>query len=180
MFNIFSENAWVFETRGYFAILFGIFMLVWTPTTIAVLISFFGAYVLLDGVIVAVLALRMFGKKDWWMLLLEGIAGITLGTVTFAWPWLATLIFLYGIAAWAMITGIIEIAIAFELKRVLHKDPLLAMGGAVSFLAGMFVMIFPEAGAIALIWLLGLFLIAIGILLLVLSFRLSRQPSFAF
>lgn len=56
---------------------------------------------------------------------------------------------------------------------------ILALAGALSILFGAFVVIFPGAGALALLWLIGVYAVAVGVLLIVLGFRVrsvTRTP----
>lgn len=57
----------------------------------------------------------------------------------------------------------------------------MALGGAVPVLFGIVIALFPSAGALAVVWLIGAYAIIFGFLMLFLSFRLrclagGRQP----
>ena len=66
----------------------------------------FGAYAFADGVLAIVTALRRHGASDpWWLLFLEGLAGVATGGVTLLWPGPTALVLLYLIAARALVTG---------------------------------------------------------------------------
>jgi uncharacterized membrane protein HdeD (DUF308 family) len=155
------------------AIIFGILALVVPNITLIVLIAFFGAYALIDGIIAVYLAIR--GReinRNWGWLLVEGIAGILIGIVTFRWPGVTALVLLAFIAAWAIITGISEIFEAIELRQVITNEWLLILSGAASVLFGLLLIIFPGTGALALIWLIGIYAIIFGLLLLALAWQL--------
>ena len=72
----------------------------------------------------------------------------------------------------AIVTGVLEIAAAYRLRSVLRHEWLVAFNGVLSVLFGIFVLLFPGAGALALVWLIGWYAIASGVALLVLAFRL--------
>src|SRR5690349_21799639 len=50
MAEILTKNWWLVVLRGVLAILFGIVAFVWPGTTLEVLVLFFGAYALADGI----------------------------------------------------------------------------------------------------------------------------------
>ena len=62
---------------------------------------------------------------------------------------------LYLIAAWAVLTGILEIVTAIDLRKVIENEWLLGLSGLASVVFGVILAIRPGAGALALIWLIG-------------------------
>ena len=179
MGTLLARHWWAVGLRGLVAIIFGILALVVPGITLIVLIAFFGADVLIDGVIAIYLAIRgRENNRNWGWLLVEGIAGVLIGIITFRWPGVTTFVLLAFIAAWAIITGVMEIFEAIELRRVINNEWLLILSGAVSVLFGVLLLFFPGSGALALVWLIGLFALIFGILLLVLAWRLrGMAPS---
>ncbi len=176
MDTLLSRNWWAVGLRGLAAIIFGILALVVPSITLIVLIAFFGAYALIDGVLAVYLAIRgRENNRNWGWLLVEGIAGILIGILTFRWPGVTALVLLAFIAAWAIITGAMEIFQAIELRRVIDNEWLLILSGAASVIFGLLLIIFPNTGALALIWLIGIYAIIFGALLLVLAWRLRQM-----
>jgi uncharacterized membrane protein HdeD (DUF308 family) len=96
------------------------------------------------------------------------------------WPDLTAPALLYFIASWAIITGVLEIFAAFELRREIEGEWLLGLGGLASILFGLILIVFPGDGALALIWLIGAYAIFFGALLIGLAWRVrsmgDRQP----
>jgi uncharacterized membrane protein HdeD (DUF308 family) len=168
-----SRNWWVFLIRGVAAILFGIGAFVWPGLTIAVLVLMFGAYALVDGIfaIIAGIAARNQVER-WWMMVIVGLAGIATGVLTFLWPGMTALVLLYFIAAWAIVTGIFQIAAAIRLRKEIEGEWLLALGGIASVIFGVLLILMPGAGALASIWIIGSYAIIFGILMIGLAFRL--------
>src|SRR5919202_355383 len=173
MLDVLARNWWALALRGVVAILFGLAALVWPGLTLTALVLLFGADALVDGVFAVVAAIARAGReRHWWALLLEGLLGIAAGVVTLAWPGITGLVLLLFIAAWAIITGVVEIVAAIRLRREIEGEFLLGLGGALSVLFGLLLIVRPGAGALAVAWLIGIYAILFGALLLALAFRL--------
>ncbi|HEX9037380.1 MAG TPA: HdeD family acid-resistance protein [Ktedonobacterales bacterium] len=173
MATLLAKHWWAVGLRGLAALIFGILTLVVPNISLIVLVSFFGAYALIDGVIAIYVAIR--GRENlrhWVWLLIEGVAGVLFGILTFRWPGVTALVLLAFIAAWAIITGAGEIFEAIELRHVLTNEWLLIVSGVLSVLFGLVLIIFPAAGALGLLYLIGFYAIIFGALLLVLAWRL--------
>lgn len=173
MLNTLRRNWWALALRGVIAILFGIMAFIWPDITLGALVLLFGAYVLLDGIFAIIAAFRDREENaQWWLLLIEGLAGIAAGIVTFIWPGITAVVLLYLIAAWAIITGILEIIAAIRLREELSGELLLVLSGVLSIIFGFLLIIQPGAGALALVWLVAAYAIIFGIVLIALSLRL--------
>ena len=158
--------------RGLVAILFGVATFVAPGISLAVLVLLFGAYAFVDGVLAIVSAFRRRETDHWGMMLLEGVVGVGAGLVTLFWPGLTALALLYVIAAWALVTGVFEVATAIRLRKVLHDEWLLVLGGLASIGLGVLLMAYPGTGALALVLWIGAYALVFGVLLVGLAFRL--------
>lgn len=159
--------------RGVLAIIFGLLVFLWPGISLYVLVLFFGANALIDGVLALVAALRgSTAGGRWWGMLIQGILGIATGIITFVWPGLTALVLLYFIAAWAIVIGVFEIAAAIRLRKEIAGEWLLALRGVLAVLFGVILIINPGAGALAVVWVIGAFSIALGVLNLILAMRL--------
>jgi uncharacterized membrane protein HdeD (DUF308 family) len=168
-----SRNWWVVLVRGIVGILFGIVTFFAPGITLAALVLVFGAYAFVDGVLTLASAIRRRSTTDrWWILVLEGIAGILVGIATLFLPGITALVLLYLIAAWALVTGILELAAAIRLRKVITNEWLLALGGIVSILLGVLLIAAPGAGALAVVIWIGAYAFVFGALLVGLSLRL--------
>jgi uncharacterized membrane protein HdeD (DUF308 family) len=164
--------------RGLIALLFGVIVFTWPSLTLLALVLLFGSYALVDGIFAIIAAIQAGRqRRRGWPMLLEGIIGIAVGTLTFFWPGITALTLLYFIAAWAIVTGIFEIVAAIELRKEIESEWLLALGGIASVLFGLLLVVFPGTGALAIVWLIGAYSLLFGILLLALAFRLYRLHS---
>jgi uncharacterized membrane protein HdeD (DUF308 family) len=171
--------------RGIAGIIFGVLTFVWPSLSLAALVIVFGAYALADGVLAIISAIRWRGETErWWLILLEGLAGVAAGTITLFWPGITALALLYVIAAWALVTGALEIAAAIRLRKVITGEWLLVLSGIASVALGVLLALFPGPGALALVLWIGAFAIVSGALLIALAFKLrswgrSSSPRWA-
>jgi uncharacterized membrane protein HdeD (DUF308 family) len=166
-------NWHTFIFRGVAAILFGLLALIVPGITLLSLIYLFGIYAAIDGVLNLAAVGRHHGPKDrpWWLLLIQGICGIAAALISFLTPQLTAIALLYLIAAWAIITGVMAIVVAFHLRRHIPNELFLILSGGFSVLAGILAMIFPAAGALTVVLWIGIYAIAVGIMLCVLGYR---------
>jgi uncharacterized membrane protein HdeD (DUF308 family) len=176
MLEYLSRQWWSVALRGALAVVFGVVALIWPDITLRALVLLYGFYALVDGLL-ALAALLVGGnlvreRRGW--LIVEGVAGIAAGVIAFLWPEITALVLLYLIAAWAIATGVLEVAVAIWLRRELRGEWLLALGGIVSVVFGVFLIVRPGEGAVAVVWLIGLFAILFGGALIGLGLRLRR------
>lgn len=168
-----ASNWWSLVVRGIFAIAAGLIATAFPGITITALVILFGAYALVDGVVGFIGAVRASRSHErWGFLLFEGITGILAAAITVFWPPLTAIVLIYLVAAWAIITGIFEIAAAIQLRRSISGEWLLALGGILSMVFGLFIMFYPLAGAIAITLVFGLYAMFFGIVLISLGVRL--------
>ncbi len=168
-----KRHWWVPVIRGIAAIIFGIIAFAYPGLTIASLVLLFGAWVLVDWIfrIVGAVGHRA-TDPDWGWQLVIGILGILVGLLTFHAPQVTALALLIYIAAWALMIGAGEIAIAIKLRREIKGEFFLILMGLASIVFAVLLLWNPLPGAIALIWLIGSYAIVFGVLGVIFGFRL--------
>jgi uncharacterized membrane protein HdeD (DUF308 family) len=167
-----ARNWWMLALRGIAGILFGITAFVWPGATLAALVLVFGAYVFVDGIFAVVAGISLRRQIDrWWLIVLEGAAGIILGLLTFRSPDTTALVLLTFIAAWSIITGMFEIVTAMRIRTMIPNEWMLILSGVVSIIFGALLIALPGAGAIAMVWLLGAYALLFGMLTLMFALR---------
>jgi uncharacterized membrane protein HdeD (DUF308 family) len=176
MVEILSRYWWAFVVRGILAILFGILACAWPGITIVTLVILFGAYILIDGILLIVKAIAHWsGKEDRWFLLLQGLLGVGIGIITLVAPGVTAVVLILYIAAWSLATGVLEIAAAVRLRMEIKGEGWMMVGGIASILFALLLMLFPGAGALGLLWLIAAYAIIFGVALVILGFKLRSH-----
>ena len=175
---IIQRNWWVMALRGLFAVLFGLIALLAPRIALLAFIYVFAAYALVDGgfaIITSILERDLLYRWGW--VLFEGILSILAGFIAFANPALTALVLLYIIAAWAVVTGIMEIVAAFAIREFVSREWVLALAGIVSVAFGMILFFSPGVGILSILWLVGIYGIVFGVLFIVRAFQLRSWAS---
>lgn len=172
MVSTLSKHWWMLALRGVLAILFGVLALIWPGLALEVLVLLFGAYALVDGVAAIFTAFsNREVNKSWWILALEGVIGVIAGILTFVYPGITALVLLTVIAVWAIMTGVMEIIAAIRLREEIEGELLLGLSGLASVIFGVLVLLFPGGGALAVVWMIAIYSIVFGVLLIALGLR---------
>jgi uncharacterized membrane protein HdeD (DUF308 family) len=173
--HTFKLNWWLLALRGMLAVLFGVLAFMWPGATLLTLVWLFGAFALMNGVLSLVLAAKTpKGYPKVGSLILGGLLGILAGLLAFVMPGITALGLLILIAAWAIVTGVMELVAAVRLRKIITNEWLLVLAGIASVAFGVILLFQPGAGALALIWLIAAWAVVFGILLLILAFRMRN------
>ena len=175
-----KRHWWVPVIRGIAAIVFGIIAFVYPGLTIATLVLFFGAWILIDGIfrIVGAIGHRA-SDPDWGWQLVIGLLGIVVGLLTFHAPQITALALIIYIAAWALMIGASEIALAVKMRREIKGEWFLILMGLASIVFAVLLLWNPIAGAAAVIWLIAWYAVVLGILSIFFGFRLRSLRTLA-
>ena len=168
-----EKHWWQVAVRGLIALIFGILVLAWPGVAIAILAIIFGAFVFVDGIFTLVAAVNYkagAGRRTW--LFIRGIAGIIVGLITFFWPAITALALVILIAAWALVTGVMELIYAFRANQDSAIRWMFAISGILSLILGALMLAQPLLGALVIVWIIGAYAVLAGILLIILGFRL--------
>src|SRR6266446_267303 len=173
-----KRHWWVPVIRGIAAIVFGVIAFAYPGLTVAMLVLFFGAWVLIDGVfrIAGAIGGRA-SDPEWGFHLVIGIIGIIIGFLTFHAPQITALAVIIYIAAWALMIGATEIATAIKLRREIKGEWFLILMGLLSIAFAALLLWNPLAGAAALIWIIAWYAVIFGVLGIFLGFRLRSLPT---
>ena len=173
-----AGHWWALALRGGIAILFGLAALLRPGIALAALILLFGAYALVDGIFAIVGVFR--GTRSGtprWLLLLEGVVSILAGIIALVFPGLTAVALLYLVAAWAVVTGLVQVFTAIRLRQEIQGEWALIIGGILSVLFGVLLAILPGVGILSLIWLIGIYAVVFGVLMLIAAFRVRGREN---
>lgn len=180
--SVATRNWKWFLVRGILALVFGVLALIFPFGAILAFTLVFAAYALVDGIASVIAAFRGDGTGPWWAQLLRGVVGVAIGAVFILMPILATIGYavfaLAMLAAWAIVTGIFEIVAAIRLRKEIQGEWMLLLSGILSVVLGLAIPVVLLANPLATIltvgWLIGVFVLIEGGILLLLALRLRR------
>lgn len=157
--------SWALIWRGIFAVVFGCVAIFWSGITMAALIIWFGAFTFLSGIFTCIASVQAARHHtQWGLLLVSGLLSIVVGVLALISPGQMAVAMVWVLGAWAIMTGVFELATALTSTWAGGKRWLLVGTGIVSVALGCLLIGNPLAGAISLVWLLGGYALLIGML----------------
>jgi uncharacterized membrane protein HdeD (DUF308 family) len=175
MLHALAKNWWLILLRGIAFVLFGILTFIWPGITLLTLVLLYGAFALVDGVFSVAAAITGDQPTPRWWLAIVGLLGIAAGILAFVLPGITAVVLLFLIAGWAIATGILQIAGAIRLRKEIDNEWLLIATGVLSIIFGLILVVQPGIGLVTLLYVIGIYAVVDGILLIMLSFRLRRH-----
>jgi len=166
-----SRNWWLVVLRGVAAVVFGLLALLWPGPTLVALAVVFGVYVLVDAGAVGYAGVRA-ERGTRAPLIVQSVLALIVGLVALLWPLAAVVALVFVVGAWAVVTGIGEIITAVRLRAQISSEWLLIFVGALSVIFGLLLWFWPLEGAQALVFVVGIYAIVFGVVLVVAGFRL--------
>jgi uncharacterized membrane protein HdeD (DUF308 family) len=155
--------------EGVFAILAGIAMLFWPGLTLVFLVVLFGIFVLVWGIVELIRSLLGMGRvKFWWLELIFSLLVIGLGVFLLRNTVISIAVVILLIGFTFIVRGIIDLLIAFFSKNE-DRDirTFLGISGVIGIIAGIIVLAQPVASGLAFVWIVGLYTIISGSVLIV-------------
>jgi uncharacterized membrane protein HdeD (DUF308 family) len=168
-----TRNWWVIVLRGVCAIVFGLIAFASPGVTLSALILLWGAYAFADGVLALVAGFSGAAEGRWWTWIAWALVSLLAAASALLYPGITAMALLYLIAAWALITGTLQLAAAIRLRKEIEGEFWLALAGVGSLLFGVLLIARPGAGAVAVMWLIGVYAVAFGIFLVALGLRVK-------
>ena len=167
-----ARNWWAVALRGLFAIMFATIALITPAAAMLSLVLVFAFYMLVDGIFAIVSAVRAArGHGRWGLLLLQGLVSLAAAAAATLLPGVAMITFVFLVAAWMIVSGVLAVAAAVRLRRD-HGRWWMGFGGTLSMIAGVLLAAAPLLGALVLTWWIAAYALIYGVTLLMLAFRL--------
>ena len=169
-----KKNWWFLVINGLIAILFGIFLLFFDTDLIRILLIYIGIGGAVVGVILLLAAIRNIKKdKQAGMLLLESILTVIIGLVFLLFPTFSMKFILIIIGVWAVVLGVVQLAILINIKEKFPSKNILLFNGILTMVLGVMLFFDPVTTAGVLLKILGVFAILFGILMIYFGFMLK-------
>lgn len=167
-----AKKWWVLLLRGILLIIIGLLAFV-SPL---VWVTFVGIYMLVDGITMLMSGFSNQPRgQSRWPLLILGVLGLVAGLLILWNPALGVITLTYVIAAWAVVGGVLTIISAIRLREEIDNEWWLVISGILAVIFGVLVFTGGEAGLIAGSFavgtVFGVFAVIVGILSIVLAFR---------
>jgi len=175
-FPTLARKIWIFAIiRGVLGILFGLIALFAPIATALVLAIVIGIYALVDGVFDIVEAIRHRGSSSMVFRIVLGVVSILFGIVVLIWPGMSLGILVIMVGIWAIIIGVLQIVSSVGHRAVPNSGWVWGIvGGALAILFGVLVLVWPGTGLVTIIWIIGIWAIVWGIVLIVLGVQLRK------
>ena len=170
-----GEYWWILTLRGVLAVLFGIAAVFWPGLTIVTLLYLFAAYILVSGVVDIVHGVgSIFKRTSWFLILILGLIELGVGVYLLRHPHVtfATFILLIGFAL--IIRGVFEGVGAFSDSLSSTNRVLMIFASIVAILAGILLLFQPASAGVAFVWIVGLYALIVGPILIALSLDLKK------
>jgi uncharacterized membrane protein HdeD (DUF308 family) len=176
MYSGLPRNWRVLAARGVLAILFGLFALARPGMALPMLVLGFGVAVLLSGILAIVAGVRAEENQERsWPLVTEGVIAVAVGLIALLRPDAAARFWLFGVAGFVLVSGILHIFAAMKLRRDMRDELVLVINGALTATFGVMMILLPWAGLLVLGLLVGASSLCFGLLLVVVSLRLRTH-----
>jgi uncharacterized membrane protein HdeD (DUF308 family) len=177
--ELISDMWWLVFMRGLVILLMGLLLIFRPLPALMVLVIFLGFYWFFDGILTIIASVRgRKSHKDWGWGVIVGAISTVAGIFIFTQPFVSTvigatfLIYLIGImilasAIWSIITGV-------RLRRAITNEWSMILGGILSALFALLLLIHPLVSMVTLVWLIGFFALFGGISLIIIAFRIKK------
>ncbi len=169
--NKLEDIWWWFMMRGIMAVGLAIAALVWPQMTIGIMVNLLGVYLLLDGVMGAVGAVRSGGQRGFPVF---AIASMAVGAILLFWTGLSIRVFLTLVGVWAVLQGTALYLSNRSTDSDAETRQLFGIAGAILAASGLILIVWPGTGIVAISWLLSFIALVIGSVMIFVATRLRR------
>ena len=108
-------------------------------------------------------------NPQWVLMFISGLFALAVGVIVLSQPGMSAVVLLYFIAAWALITGTVQIVFGLRARRGGTEKGGHVIGGGLGIVFGLLAFTWPDATAWSIVTVIGLFAIFFGITLIALG-----------
>jgi uncharacterized membrane protein HdeD (DUF308 family) len=172
MINAIASKWWLFLLRGLAGLAVAAVAFIQPGAALIGLVLVLAFYSFLAGVFAITAAATGIAGSRWWALLFEGLLGVIVAVLIWSWPVASALAFVYVVAVWLILSGVLQVAAGIHFRDVISNEWLYIIAGAISIIFGIWVFRSPMQGAIATAYLFGWYFLFFGVMQLVFAFRI--------
>jgi len=172
MIQAICSKWWLLLIRGVAAIGVAVIAFTQPGSALIELVLVLGGYSFIVGAFAIAAGFTGVAGDRWWALLLEGLFGLVVAFVIWSWPLTSALAFVYFVASWLILTGMLQVAAGVRLRDFIDNEWLYILSGAVSIAFGIWVFRSPAQGAVATAFLFGWYFLLFGLMQTAVAFRL--------
>ncbi|PJI93654.1 HdeD family acid-resistance protein [Luteimicrobium subarcticum] len=166
---------WLPVLRGIVSILFGLLAVIWPKITAGALLWIVGLFALIDGILILVDALRHRGQGGTALGVVLGVLAVAFGLAALFWTEKTAVVIVVILGIWAIIAGLVELVASIDLRSAIGSGWVWGtILGAVTLVFGILVVVWPKASIVSVVWLIGLWAIIAGLVLVVVGFQVRR------
>lgn len=159
--------------EGVVAILFGIAAVFWPGLTIITLLYLFAAFVLVSGVVNLITGIFNggHGAGSWFLKILLSVVQIGIGVYLLRHPHVSFAAFILLIGFALIIRGVFDVVAAFVDDLTTGARTMLIIAGVLAGIAGIIILFQPVSGGVAFVWILGLYALISGPIIVATALR---------
>jgi len=167
-------DSWVWVLSfSILTLILGVMVMAWPHATVKLVALLFGLQLFVGGVFALVRAFTNSGEGSRVLLAVLGVLGILVGIFVLRHLFQTVVILVLLLGVYWVLHGVIEFFVAIDHKGVPGRGISITMG-ILSFIAGIIVLSWPAPTLLVLVWVLGIWLVAYGLIGIVGAFMVRR------
>lgn len=166
---------WFLMLSGLLAVIFGFVALFWPALTAVFLVRLVAWFTLIGGVIALVHALSSIGKdRLWWLSLLMAAVSLGIGVFLVRNPLITAALLVILLAITIFVQSLYDLVIASYATKEEGRW-MWIITGILGIAVAVILMVYPEPGALAFVWVLGLYALVHGVVNISYAFQIRKD-----
>ncbi len=170
------SNSWkMLALNGVIALLYGLLALFVPKATVVAIAMYFGILILFIGVIMLIDAInRIKNNHSWLAEMIWTIITLVIGAMITFYTEQTLTVFVIIIGSWAIVVAVIQLYLSTRVNLTKNGKNSMIFNGIIMLLFGIILFFNPFESAAFLVVLSGVIAFVMGILLLVLAFKVKK------